>query len=183
MYDAIEIEIKKATKELEEKAEALERENYQLRLENNNSQSEIMNNTSKRSLHNEDSLIYFELAEIDFYSLERRDLILDILKNVNNIRDNSRRYHLLQDLVKSNVPTGNREALKAEIQALFKDYRRMNVHIRNSLERMGFEIVSETNHYKIRFCEDNRYVVTFAKTASDHRAGMNIARDICNLLL
>ncbi len=59
----------------------------------------------------------------------------------------------------------------------------MKPQIQSALTNMGFEIISETNHYKIRFCQDNRYVISFAKTASDHRAGMNIASNICNLLL
>ncbi len=183
LYDAIEIDIKKATRELEEKVEGLERENNQLKSVNNTCRLPITGNTSEKNLHSERNLVYFELTESDFYDLERKELILDILKNVHNIHSDSRRHHVLKDLVSNNASTGNRETLKAEIQSLFKDYKKMNEQIRNELERMGFEIVSEKNHYKIRFREDNRYTVTFAKTPSDHRAGMNIARDICNLLL
>lgn len=154
----------------------MEREKYRL-------QSEIRSNTSKKGLLNEKNPISFELTENDFYDSERKDIILDILKNVNNIHDKSRRYHLWQDVIKNNASTGRREALKNEIQALFTGYRTMTVQIEKALDDMGFEIISEKNHYKIRFREDNRYVVTFSKTASDHRAGKNIATEICKLLL
>jgi hypothetical protein len=182
LYDDIEIEIKKITKELEEKVGVLEKENRQLRLVNNYFPFEISNNASGKSLHNENDRIYFELEENDFYFLERRDLILNILKNANNINNNSRRYHLVQDLLRNNASTGRRETLKAEIQALFKNYTGMDESTQKKLESMGFEIISKKGHYKIRFYKDNRYMVTISSTPGCPRAGRNIASDICNLL-
>ncbi|MBD2232742.1 hypothetical protein [Phormidium tenue] len=132
----------------------------------------------------QENRVIFQSLEEDFYPQERREIIIATLRGSReNIRQNSRSQHIIDDIISNNICCDNGKAIKTEVQNLFRNYTRMNSRTRKSLESMGFEIVSEKNHYKIVFHGDNRYTISFAKTPSDWRTGRNIARDICNLLL
>ncbi|WJW75560.1 hypothetical protein QVG61_00265 [Thiohalobacter sp. IOR34] len=58
----------------------------------------------------------------------------------------------------------------------------MTNDVRRFLEELGFEISGDGKHYKAIFMGDNRYTVSIPKTSSDHRAGMNLASEIINML-
>ncbi len=98
-------------------------------------------------------------------------------------RENSRRQHVLVDLLASNQPSRNGAKLEDEIKSLFKTYRDMDAPTRSALLRLGFDISEDGKHYKVIFQGDGRYTFTLPKTSSDHRAGKNIASDITNALL
>ncbi|NJP11694.1 MAG: hypothetical protein HC866_21325 [Leptolyngbyaceae cyanobacterium RU_5_1] len=177
LYKDIEKEIEEKTKESEERIKALEDINDKLRRENHNLKS------VKLPLE-QDEVIVLKVTERDLYLREKREILIDVLKNsLRNIHENSRRQHIISDVISNNGSNSKREEIKTEIQNLFRDYRSMNSSTRNTLERMGFQIVSENNNYKIIFHGDSRYMIAFAKTPSDWRAGRNIASNICNLLL
>ena len=46
------------------------------------------------------------------------------------------------------------------------------------LRAVGFEVVSEQNHYKLRFMGNEKYWFTLFKTPSDARSGKNLVSDI-----
>lgn len=176
LYNNIEIEIENRTREIQRQKQALEVLNEQIRAENQilKVESTLIKNQT----------IFLQGSELDLYPEERREILIDILRSsLNNVRDESRRQHIIADILAHNTTDCPRESMKTEIQALFRDYQSMSRGMRKSLERLGFEIVSDNNHYKIVFWGDRRYTYSFAKTPSDWRAGRNIARDICNLFL
>lgn len=122
--------------------------------------------------------------EQDLYASEIRDIIIGALQEaLRSARDNSRRQHILSDLLSANVPSGQRASLEDEIKSLFKTYRDMDTRTRCALEKLGFVISEDGKHYKVVFQSDGRYMFTLPKTSSDHRAGRNIASDITNALL
>ena len=49
-------------------------------------------------------------------------------------------------------------------------------------KELGFEVVSEKNHYKIVFKGDEKYWFPISKTPSDGRSGRNLASDIIKRL-
>jgi uncharacterized phage infection (PIP) family protein YhgE len=182
LYKDIEKEIEDKTKKYEERIRELESINTSLRKENQN--LKIVNPTLKQAPSKQDEVIALKVLEQDFYAQEKIGILVDVLRNsLGNVHENSRRQHIITDIVSNNIYDANREEIKAEIRNLFRDYRRMNSNTKNALERMGFEIVSENSNYKMIFHGDSRYMISFAKTPSDFRAGRNIASDICNLLL
>lgn len=182
LYKDIEKEIDQETKELKERLRQLEELTYRLTQENQ--ELKIVKPVETKSIPEQDGLIILKASERDFYPNERSEILLDVLKDsLRNVRDNSRRQHIIADIVSNNSFESRREKIKAELQELFRDYRDMSRSTRKALERMGFEIVSENNHYKLIFQKDNRYMVAFAKTTSDWRAGRNIVGHISNLLL
>jgi hypothetical protein len=50
------------------------------------------------------------------------------------------------------------------------------------LRAVGFEVVSEANHYKLKFRGSEKYWFTLFKTPSDGRAGKNLVSDITKTL-
>ncbi|MGG6263722.1 hypothetical protein ACQ4M3_27145 [Leptolyngbya sp. AN03gr2] len=191
LYKEIEVEIEVETKELreqvrrlEERIQQLEQTNCQLTQENQDLTLSKLSGTKSSAVSEPDGAIVLTATERDLYPNERGEILVEVLKDsLRNVRENSRRQHIIADIVANNSFDSNREKMKAELQELFRDYRDMSRGTRRALERMGFEIVSESNHYKLIFQKDNRYMVAFAKTTSDWRAGRNIVGHISNLLL
>lgn len=131
-----------------------------------------------------ETAIMLHTTERDLYEHEKRDLVLEILERHHpNLLENSRRQHILQDILNTNQPTKRRDELAVALRHLFWDYRSMKAEIRHSLSTLGFELIEDGTHYKIIFQQDNRYQITFSKTSSDRRAGRNIVSEIRRRLL
>ncbi|MBL8465068.1 MAG: hypothetical protein JNL37_09490 [Thauera sp.] len=121
--------------------------------------------------------------EQDLYEHEIADIIVEALREaLRAARENSRRHHVLTDLLAANKSSDTRQKLEEEIKSLFKTYRDMDARTRSTLARMGFELSEDGKHYKAVFQGDGRYTFTLPKTSSDHRAGRNTASDINNVL-
>ncbi|MFT3718644.1 hypothetical protein [Pseudorhodoferax sp.] len=121
--------------------------------------------------------------EQDLYQGEVRDIIISALQDaVGRVVKNSRREHVLSDLLNTNVPGGRAEAMSEEIKALLRDYRSMDAKTRTALTRLGFELSEDGKHWKAIFQGDSRYTFSFPKTGGDYRGGLNTVRDINNAL-
>ncbi|PSV58986.1 hypothetical protein [Photobacterium sp. GB-3] len=119
--------------------------------------------------------------ELEFYNGEVSDLVIEIIKNqlLNNTKQNSRRYHLLQDIVKHNEVDGTRDSFAKAIKSIFSSYNGITPKIKSDLKNLNMEAVETGTHNHIKYINDDRYQVAFAKTPSDaKRVGNNIARDI-----
>lgn len=128
--------------------------------------------------------IVLHSTERDLYDNEKRDLVLDILSRYSpNLLENSRRQHVLQDILDTNQPSHHRTTLEEDLRRLFWDYRSMKSEIRSTLTTLGFELIEDGSHYKIIFQQDSRYQITFSKTSSDRKAGRNIFGEIRRRLL
>ncbi|MGB5972387.1 MAG: hypothetical protein WBG38_03655 [Nodosilinea sp.] len=188
LYRDIEIEIDTRTewheekiKECEERAKELERELENLNNSLQSNQNEHLRGISENNTVNS---IVIKASEHDFYPNERLSILLDVLKNsLMNIRSGSRRQHIIADIIHSSDAGFPRGKIKENLQSLFRSYTGIDSRTKRALEHMGFEIVSENTHHKIIFYQDRRYIFSFSKTPSDWRAGRNIARDLCHLIL
>lgn len=67
---------------------------------------------------------------------------------------------------------GTRDRIIEELKQVFNDYNGMTSSMKSSLKAMGLEVVEDGNHNHLRFIDDNRYKVAFAKTPSDRRVGL-----------
>lgn len=121
--------------------------------------------------------------EKEFYPNEYRDLLLLTLdKMKNQMSGQTRRKHLLEDIISANAVTGVVEEKTSLVKARMKGYRTMSSDVRCFLEELGFDVTSEGKHYKAVFKGDSRYTICLPKTSSDHRSGKNIASEIVNQL-
>ena len=126
------------------------------------------------------------MTECDLYPGEIKSFIMNILSHEkNSVYPNSRIYHILDDLIGNNDDRDGklfRDQLETCLYDLFRDYQRWKPSMENELSRLHFDVVSMNDHIKIRFCNDNRYTISFSKTPSDWRVGLNIIRDIRNTI-
>jgi myosin heavy subunit len=144
---------------------------------------EQVNHNTKNLLQ---SGLVLAMTECDLYPGEIKSFIMNILSHKkNSVHPNSRIYHILDDLVRNNDYTNGeefRDQLETCLYDLFRDYQRWNPSMENELSRLHFDVVSMNDHIKIRFCNDNRYTISFSGTPGDWRVGLNIIRDIRNTI-
>lgn len=121
--------------------------------------------------------------EQDLYEKEISDTIIEAFKEaLRHTRENSRRQHILTDIIEANHDTGEKEKLENEIKSIFKTYRDMDARTKSALIKIGFDITEDGKHYKAVFQNDSRYTFAIPKTSSDHRSGKNTASDINSIL-
>lgn len=117
--------------------------------------------------------------EQDFYEFEISNFVLNALSDaVTNSVADSRKKHVLQDLLEHNQINPRTEAIREEIKGLFKSGVDLDSKTKNTLTRLGFSISEDGKHYKLVFQSDGRYTFVTSKTSSDHRAGKNLTSDI-----
>lgn len=125
--------------------------------------------------------------EQDLYDYEIRSFVLEALTYClqKDTLENSRKYHVLRDLLSNNKlekDEDSRIQKKDILKKIMNDYQRMDSRTLETLKNLGFEHFDEGKHHKFTFANDNRYAATISKTTSNHRAGKNFARDVSNLI-
>lgn len=117
--------------------------------------------------------------EQDFYDGEIRDIVIDALNDqLRTVAADSRRAHVLLDLIAANTSIGKASKLRDEIKSLFKTSGSLDSKTRTQLNKLGFDVSEDGKHYKAVFHGDGRYTFSISKSASDHRSGKNMASDI-----
>lgn len=140
---------------------------------------DLQNHSTKKG----EAVITFGV-ENEKYKGEISDLAFDALKAYSeSTARNSRKQQLLEDMLKNNSLDGTRDRYIQELKIIFNNYNGMTPKIRSSLKALGLEVIEEGNHNHLRFFNDERYQVAFAKTPSDRRIGANLVRDIKSQLL
>lgn len=156
---------------LQDRVMALTEENGQLAYENKQLKTKI-NETDGNPLLTMGN-------EADLYVGEIRDMIVTELKNsaVAN-GDACRRFDIIHDIVCANSYEAVIEQRFTMLKSVLKTYDRMTPKVRKVLNDLGFAVTEDGKHYKLTYYNDDRYVVTIAKTPSDVRAGKNIVAEI-----
>ena len=114
--------------------------------------------------------------EKDLYTGEIKEIILEIMSEYQkSCKEDSRRWHIISDLVESNEFKGIPEKRRERLKNALRGYKSLNGSLKSLLETLGFEISDDGKHYKWTYYGDHRYVATVAKTCSDNRAGMNLS--------
>lgn len=131
-----------------------------------------------------ESNVSFCTKEKELYQDEIKDILISLLEDnfKNNISPNTRKFHIIEDILENNSCSGLRAQFVDEIKSLLNNYQRMDSATKSGLKRLGFEIISESKHYKLVFKGDDRYTLILSKTASDHRTGKNSVTKIKRLL-
>ena len=119
----------------------------------------------------------------EFYDYEQYDLIMTILTNaLQNYTSDTRAYELLSAIIEKNPIKGYGKEIFERIKQIFAKGEGIGNKEFAELKELGFEVVSEKNHYKIVFKGDERYWFSISKTPSDARSGKNLASDIVKKL-
>lgn len=117
--------------------------------------------------------------ESEKFNGEIIDLVLEALTAYSeNFKKQSRSSHILNDILECNPLIGTKANYIDNLKQTFNNYNGMTPKIRSTLRTMGLEVVEDGNHNHLRFINEARYQVAFAKTPSDNRVGANVIRDI-----
>lgn len=169
VFDELIKEQEETIKELNNKVAALTQENQGLRFK-----MDAMDELP----------ILFMGEEEDLYDGEIKEMILDILsESLNKQKNNSRRAHILKDIIDNNNYEGVVEKRKNEIKNILKGYSNMPSSMKQSLQKFGFCISADGKHYKLSYYNDSRYTFIMAKSGSDGRGGSNLASEIIKDIL
>ncbi|MYN30232.1 hypothetical protein [Duganella levis] len=122
--------------------------------------------------------------EQDYFENEIKDIVLDALTHaVGSVTIDSRRQHVLNAILNANSIAQGAQTIRERLKASLRDYRSLDSKTEKELEACGFSISDTGKHFKLTWMDDDRYTFTLAKTASDHRTGLNSALDIGRLFL
>ncbi|STZ07293.1 Uncharacterised protein [Moraxella caprae] len=130
-----------------------------------------------------DNSIIINLNENDLYNNEIKLFILEAIQNYFNSLPqddkSTRKYHIFKNLLDCNQGfLSQKDDFFNRLKVEFKGYTKLNKKQRDVLSECNVELKNEISHNTIGFIGDDRYTMTFAKTASDAKAGDNIVRDI-----
>ena len=122
--------------------------------------------------------------EDDYFEDEILELTLIAVKELlqKSTHPRSRREHLLSSIINNNSSNEPHESKARILKESLRGYREMTKKTRDTLEELGFSLVSEGKHWKITYQDDYRYTYVLPKTGSDHRGGLNAAADIANIV-
>lgn len=160
--------------ELEEKIKSLEYENSKLK-------NKVTYNPKIKQNTKELGLIKVG-KEQDLYTDEIQDLLINIIESYYKGRDdfdkNDREYIILDDVISHNSKSNYANDLINKLKTIFTNYSSMNNKMKNELTKIGLEVVESGEHNKLKFINDDRFIATFAKSASDTRVSKNIINHI-----
>lgn len=148
---------------LQEEVARLTRENEKFAYENMGLKLKLDSNTAVPFL--------FMGNEDDFYQGEIKDLVLSALKKeLDNTAPKTRRYDVLQDVIQANNYQGISKKRADEAKRLLSNYNGMTPKIKKGLEEIGY-VFDESDHQKVKYYGDDRYIVMYASTPSDRGHG------------
>lgn len=117
--------------------------------------------------------------EKEWYAGEAADYVLSILTEaLQNIPEDSRKATILKDILNHNPYQKIHEKRKEQVRTILSGYRNLNDEMEHNLNSLGYTITTNGAHYKVTPYNDARYMTIMSKTASDHRAGLEIAGEI-----
>ena len=122
-------------------------------------------------------------TEQDFYACERQSIVIDAIQHYlnNACVDDSRRMHIIQDMLKRNSPQSNVEEKLKLLKTQFEGFRALTPPMRSTLGDLGFSISDIGAHVKLTWFDDDRYTFTLPKSGSDSRGGRNSFADLRRL--
>lgn len=129
-------------------------------------------------------IIYYGV-EAELYEGEIKDQILEMLqKQMTQVKKNTRKEHILQDILECNEISGALDEKRTEIKRILKGYTKVGDNLKRDLKAYGFSIVKEGGHYKLIYKGDNRYLFTMAASGSDSQhGGGNLSAEIIRDML
>lgn len=172
-YDSLEDKLKAA----KEKIAALTEENTALRNKNNSMQAALAASGIEES-------IITKSPVKEFFDGEQHDLLVTVLKEAAARcgGTDTRQNELINSLLENNDYIGNGREIIELVRRVLSNGEAIGKREIAELDRVGFALVNESNHYKFVFRSNARYWFTVSKTPSDRRSGMNNASDIIKRL-
>lgn len=127
-----------------------------------------------------------EGQEKDLYPNERREVLLDVMREARKgISNGSRRACIVDDFLQNNPSRGEPKRRARELKEILKGYRGLDEATRRKLRELGVIAKDQhRKHYLLKYFGDGRFLVTMTATGSDAgRGGKNLAADMIRKFL
>ena len=123
-------------------------------------------------------------APIDeFFSGEQYDLVVTTLaKALRTTETNTRAYELLEGILALNALRGAGKEVDETLKRVLSKGETIKERDLLELKAIGFEVISDSTHYRLIYNGNDKYVITLHKTPSDVRSGKNLVSDILNTI-
>lgn len=123
-------------------------------------------------------------APIDeFFSGEQYDLVVTTLaKALRTTETNTRAYELLEGILALNALRGEGKEVDETLKRVLSKGETIKERDLLELKAIGFEVISDSTHYRLIYNGNDKYVITLHKTPSDVRSGKNLVSDILNTI-
>ncbi len=161
--------------------DALAEEAMQLKNENMILSARLSQLTSRSERSADSASILSAGTERELYENEFTEVLIDILrKDIANIEENSRRYHILSAIIAANPTQDKPRKMRELVKVVLKGYRSFDSSICSKLEEIGITVHPGNTHHYLQYYGDSRYDIVAASTCSDTRGGSNLAHIVAN---
>lgn len=181
LYDLYDLELEERNTEIQK----LKSELDDLRNQNHNLSCKV--DALKQSKSNQQSNIGLCCKERPLYDGELNDVLLRVLSDAfSNMPDSldakqSRKYHVLQNILSENQPTGEEERVRKFFKTAVKDGN-MDSRGLAEAQKYGFTFEKTSEHTHLQYHDDPRYSFAMGVSPSDGRAGQNFYTTYMNML-
>lgn len=115
----------------------------------------------------------------EFFPGESEQFLKEALElALQNILSGSRREMVINEILEELTGTEEIKIRKEKLKSALSDSRGLDSKTFQILTELGFKVEDDRRHHKITYFGDDRLSFTMSKTASDWRAGKNLASDI-----
>lgn len=175
-------ELEEFMEEFDKQVEAKDQKIRQLEEENWNLRSRLQSLNAARGSGEQEGVLQ-PGTEQEYYPGEFTDAVVHALERGRAaMHDDSRRRHIVDDLLDANEKSGYEEELISKLKSALSTMSDFGGDERRALMSLDFTIEDDRRHVRATFKGDDRYAVTIPKTTGDHRTGKNIVSEISNLL-
>lgn len=144
-------------------------------------QLDILNNKHR---NDENGMVLKRGKVIESYSGQINDTLIEVLEQgKKSLPPTSRRYQLLDELLKYNKKGGGKEKILEKLESILKGYRTVNDSMESGLKRLGFIINRQGAHPKLSFANYPNAQCILTTSGSDSRNGKNAIAHIKQYLL
>ncbi|MCD7724574.1 MAG: hypothetical protein LUI12_03330 [Clostridiales bacterium] len=158
-----------------QKISKLTEENRNLRIQIENLKSVL----DSSDIHNK---LLTKAPTEEIFDGEQYDLVVTALnKALRSYNEDSRSKELLDAIIAANPLIGNGKVIEERLRNILNG-ENLTERDFDEMKELGFDVVSESNHYKLVFVKDKRYWFSVSKTPSDYRENKNLLSDILRAL-
>ena len=90
---------------------------------------------------------------------------------------------ILEDIINKNLKLEYANEIIRECKRIFTNYSSITKKMKSDLSKLKLEVIEDGTHNKLKFINDDRFIVVFSKTSSDEKTSKNLLNHIKKALL
>ncbi|MNP06127.1 hypothetical protein D3C76_980990 [compost metagenome] len=147
------------------------------RLDNLEAENEYLNQQLEMRTDNEFTnlpTLLYKGVERELFKNEQLELILELLEEkLTSASCSDRMKNMIQSILESNNKSDNKEVFLKSVKQILVSDKGLTKQSKRELKKLGFDILEDGKHYKLKVQGEERYSFTVSKSFSDSRAPKN----------